>query len=191
MNITRTAQMVAGKLVYTPPFTAAEEAHNKKLFEEICYTKQAPGTQGTDRAFLEGHHNHGFDREPEWMQYMILNKAKMAGVQTQGKVYKGGLADARGPADPRAWVSDTHDVKKVCEERNYDCRGAVTAKGELVERPPDVPLAEKLIEGITADYLEKDPDLKRKPKQEVREMVIATHGTPAKFKGPSKLKGKR
>ena len=182
-NITRTAKWEGGKWVYDPPLSPEELAADQKRFNDLCQSRQAPGTMGTDRAFLEGHHNHGFTDEPEWARQMVLNKAKEAGVVTTGKKYVGGLADSRGPADPMAWVSDLHEVKKVCEARNMSARGALNYKGHDVAPPADVPLAEKHIASIDKDYALQDPNWSKKKKQERREIIIENHGRPAQHRG--------
>lgn len=187
MNITRQANYIDGKWVYDPPLTPAEEAADAARFRDLCSARQAPGTMGTDRAFLEGHHSHGFTTEPEWMRNEILKKAKAAGVVTQGKKYVGGLADARGCRDPRAWVSDTGEAVKVMEERNLGSTGLIKRKIRESEPQPDIPLAEKHIQSIDRDKAREDPNWLRKPKQERREAIIDVHGAPAKRRGKRKI----
>lgn len=182
-TITRTAKFENGKLVYDPPLTQEEIIADRKRFNEMVAARQAPGTMGTDRAFLEGQHNYGFTDEPDFMQGMILTKAKEAGIQTYGKKYVGGLADHRGPKDPLAWVADTHEMKKVCEIRNLDCRGIVNHTAHEVEPAEDVALAENRIRQIDRDYAKQDRTWLKKSKRERREAIIDAHGAPARGKG--------
>jgi len=92
--------------------------------------EQCPPMLGAcDRTFLEGHCNGSqFSASP--MQNDIGDKyaavAKERGVSIKGKVYLPGLANY--PGDPRAWVSDRGEVKRLAEERNYKVSGSVEHK---------------------------------------------------------------
>lgn len=90
---------------------------------------QAPPMSNTDREFLEGHCNGSqFAGSP--MANDMGNKyaavAKERGVSIKGKVYLSGLA--RYPGDPKAWVSDRGDVKRIAEEQNLAIQGSVDHK---------------------------------------------------------------
>ena len=50
------------------------------------------------------------------------------GISMTGKRYMHSLADY--PGDPTAWVSDTHDVKRILKEKNLNSTGVVTNKAE-------------------------------------------------------------
>ncbi len=184
MNITRTAKIVNGKLVYDVPPTESELAADAARFAGMLQARQAPGTANTDRAFLEGQHSCGFDTEPDWFKEMVHSKAKAAGVNTVGKKYVGQLADERGIADPLAWVSGLDDVKAVVKERNLNCPN-LGIQGEPTPAV-DIPLAEKHIESIDRDYAIQDPNWKKKKKQYRREAIIDAHGAPAAGKGKRK-----
>lgn len=154
-------------------------------FAAMCLLRQAPGTKGTDRALMQGDVlNHGLADMPVWLQEMHVAKAKAAGISIAGKVYKGGLADGRGPADPAAWVGGVDDVLEVARKRDlhvYDGVVTHTPVRDIVPKP-DVPLAPKLVEGLVNDYLQADPGLAAKPRQELREMVIDKHGARAAWR---------
>ncbi len=183
MNITRTARYQNGKMVYDPPFTPEELERDKLRFSTIVESRRAPGARWTDRAYMEGESlNHGLGDHPPFLAEQIISQAKQAGVVIAGKVYKGGLADDRGPADPRAWVSSSGEALQVCRDRNLNITGGVEYQGHAVDPEPDVPLADDIVESLTRDYFEKDPSLKRKPKQAMREMIIEKHGAPARGK---------
>lgn len=187
MIITRTAKFIDGKMVYDPPLTKAEKAADAKRFAEMVSTRRAPGLNGTDRAFLEGDViHHGLNNQAPFLQEQMVSQARKAGINITGKVYKAGLADQRGAADPQAWVSGIDDVLAVCKAKNLNCRGAVNHKAHEVPPKPDVPLAEKLIQEQAAEYVAKDPSWKKKP-QELRQMIIDKHGSPSKFKNPKPI----
>lgn len=184
--INRVVRIKNGKKIYDPPMTPDEVEADRQRFAEMCRVRKAPGTMGTDRAFLEGQHNHGFTEEPDFMQGMLVTKAKEAGINITGKKYVGGLADHRGPKDPMAWVSDTHEALAVAKARNLDVTGVVNHRAHEVDPPKDVPLAENRIRDLDRMYAAKDPSWKRKRKQERREAIIDAHGAPAKNKGARK-----
>jgi hypothetical protein len=151
-----------------------------KLAEMLAF-RQAPGTKGTDRSFLEGRHNDlGFGKMRNDMQEFYVRRAKEHGVSVEGKVYESGLA--RFPGDPKAWVSSVGEVQAICREQNLTCTGAVEYQGHEVAPIPDCPLSEQLIRENMVETLAKEPGKKR-DLREVREEVIAKHGAPARAKG--------
>lgn len=187
MNITRTARIENGKLVWDRPYTLEEKRENEQRFLDMTRSKIAPGTGGTDRAFLQGHVlNHNLQDMPVWMQQNYVTRARKAGINITGKVYKSGLADKRGPADPRAWVSDLNDVRHVCEDRSLYCEGSFHHTPEQPPPTPDCPLADSAIAECAMDYLAEDPSWALKP-QELKEMIVEKHGAPAAYKTPIKF----
>lgn len=188
MIVTRTAKFIGGKMVYDPPLTAAEKAADAKRFAEMVETRQAPGLNGTDRAFLEGDViNHGLSNQAPFMREQMVLQAKKAGINITGKVYKSSLADQRGAADPMAWVGGVDDVLTACKAKNLNCRGSVNHRAREMPPKADVPLAENLIREQAAEYVQKDPSWKDKP-GELRQMIIEKHGAPSKFKRPKPFK---
>jgi hypothetical protein len=95
---------------------------------EMFATGQTPGVS-TTKTFLEGMSTNGsqFESKPEIGDYLARD-LKKSGGSPKGKVYLSGLA--LYPGDPKAWVSDKSDVKRVCRERDYDCSGAVSHQSE-------------------------------------------------------------
>lgn len=187
MNVTRTGKFENGKFVYYPPLTKAEIAADKQRFAEMCQARRGPALNGTDRAFLEGdviHHGLQHLRKEDALKHVEM--ARKAGIDITGKVYKSGLSDQRGPADPMAWVGSRDDVINACIVNKKRCRGSVTYQGPELPPEPDCPLSEKVIRDISNEYVAANPDLSRKP-HELREMVIEKHGAPAH--GKKKKKG--
>lgn len=188
MIITRTAKFIGGKMVYDPPLTDAEKAADAKRFTEMVSTRRAPGLNGTDRAFLEGDViHHGLqDKTPAMARHMV-KKAREAGINITGKVYKSSLADQRGAADPMAWVGGTDDVLAACKAKNLICRGSVNYEGTPPPPTPDCPLSDRIIKETARSYIAADPTWASKP-HELCEMIIDKHGAPAKGRSPQKPK---
>ena len=101
----------------------------------MCALQQPPGTKGTDRAFQEGRlAGNQWDELPARQAKKMIREAKAAGINISGKQYVSGLANKLGHCDPRAWVSDLSDVKRVAKDRNLNVSGLVNI--EATELPP-------------------------------------------------------
>lgn len=196
MNITR--QYVNGK--WEPPFTKEEESARVRGFVAMCEARQAPATLGSERAFLAdvGFRHHGLQDHPLWQQESIIAEAKAAGINIEGKRYFGGIADGRGICDPEAWCASQQDYIDVVKRRNLTVKsgsglGGVNHEGVVAPPPPDIPLAADIVDRLAGEYVERDPDnWARKPKQEVREMVVDKHAlrhrTPEPWKAEPNFK---
>lgn len=64
-------------------------------------------------------------------------EARRAGVNPTGKKYLGGVAGR--PKDPRGWVSDASDVRRICRETGRGCRGMMDIKPTYPDEPDDQP----------------------------------------------------
>ncbi len=141
-------------------------------FAEMCALQTPPGTKGSDRAFFEGRSNQQqFDDMPARQAKWLLKEAKEAGINPTGKYYLGGLADRRGWRDPKAWVSNVDDVRRVAQERNLHVEGAVTVEGR-----PVPPKRTVLNERIIKDEMRRNPGMSR-------EEIIEKRAHPLKKKG--------
>lgn len=147
-----------------------------RVLEEMLSTRTPPGTKGTERAFLQGRTgaSHSLDSMPFNSRAKHLALAKKAGVSLDGKVYMSGIGEGL-----EGWVSNFDEGLakiKARGDRN------VFRNGELVyaapEQPPkpDIPLAESLVNESIRDMVKADPSLKKKKRQELREMAIEKHG---------------
>jgi hypothetical protein len=99
----------------------------RKLAEMLAEGK--PPKSNTDVEFLRGHCNGSqFEGGPiaNNMGDFYRSSAEEAGQSTTGKIYLSGLAAFAG--DPRAWVSDRGEAKKVLEERGWSSDGLVENK---------------------------------------------------------------
>lgn len=145
---------------------------------EMCALQQPPATKGTDRTFMQGRmNNQQLDEMPVDHAQNIVTLAKRAGINVSGKYYAGGLADHRGPGDPKAWVSGADDIKRVAMERNLSVSGAVEHQGIPMERPKSKPLSERLTKELMRREKKHHPGMKS---GELREMVVSKYGRKVK-----------
>lgn len=125
----------------------------------------------TDSVFLEGHCNgNQFESQPQ-VGDGYAAEARAAGVDPKGKVYLSGLA--RFPGDPEAWVSGRGDVQRVCEQRGWGCKGAVSVARADSEPPPPVAVANDIVESQMDRVLATVPDPERVDTEDLREQVTA------------------
>lgn len=144
---------------------------------------QCPPMSDSDREFLEGrggcYSQFGDSKFGNAVANHYAKVAKQHKVSTTGKVYISGLAEF--PGDPRAWISDRGDVKRLCEEKGFGCEGAVKVKSRSREKEPEqVRLAPDIVDHLVTRKVRNNPTLMKKGKQELREMVIDQHGRKAK-----------
>lgn len=159
-------------------FNRMVKAGNTPQFAMMCLNRSAPKMSHSDRAFNEKARQR-MNGMQEKSRNRIVEIAKKAGIDTNGKYYQGQLGKYN---DPKAWVSTDSDVLAVCRERNYGCDGAV--KHKRVEMPvgPGPQLAPDIVSREAKRLLSKDPKLAEQvckgkvKKQEVAERVIAKHG---------------
>lgn len=140
---------------------------------EMCAFRAFPGTRGTERSFLEGRHDTQFHKDAEFERH-ARQKAEKAGVSTAGKFYEPQVAEEVG--DPKAWFSDSSELKKRCEQIGATARGAFTVKQPVRGPAQRTKLAPDLVEHYVNQELSKNPSLKKKKRQELREKVIAERG---------------
>lgn len=138
----------------------------------MCALQVAPGTLGSDRAFMEGRmNNQQLDDMPPRQAKWLAKEAREAGINISGKYYCGGLADKRGWRDPAAWVGSNDDVLRVARARNLAVTGAVNYD------PGPAPPKRKLIsESILKEEVAREKRKNPRAKVgEVRERIIEKH----------------
>jgi hypothetical protein len=164
-------------IAVSPPHVRAHylkmvEAGQSPRFAEMCALGAPPGTQGTDRAFMEGRYNNQqLDSLPRRQAEWLSKEAREAGINISGKYYCGGIADSRGWRDPEAWVGSADDVSRVAKARNLHVTGAVN--NTAVDLPPERKL---MSESIIKEEIQKAK--RRNPRAkagEVREKLLANH----------------
>lgn len=117
--------------------------------QEMLDAQQPPGVMGTDTQFLRNV-SEQFADNPALGDY-YAKVARAHGQDPKGKKYLSSLAAF--PGDPRAFVDGMGDVRKVCEERGWDCQGDVKVKGERSEVGP-YRVADDLVADRAMDLLE-------------------------------------
>lgn len=103
-----------------------------RTLAEMLALQQAPCLK-TDATFLAGvgmgsQFSHSPMEEHIGDSYVRMARSVDPDFSPKGKVYLRGMAAY--PGDPRAWVSDRHDIKAACEERNWTVSGAVEHKAD-------------------------------------------------------------
>jgi hypothetical protein len=166
-------------------YREAEETRKKleakgvspKLADMLAHRK-APALKGTDTQFWKEHgDNHGIEGGALHRRH-VIQKAKAAGISIAGRKFIGQLADGRGAADPQAWVMDTTDIKRICEERGYGCEGAVTVAASHVERPE---VGSRLgWDLVDSDVMNKRVAGDQRPWMEIASEVIDKCGRPGR-----------
>jgi hypothetical protein len=137
----------------------------------LMFALSRPPMSNTDREFLEGHCNGSQfeDRPDHGDAYQAV--AAEEGVDTTGAVYMSGLAAY--PGDPRAWIRGRDDARKVCEERGWDCDGAVTVRAAVRNPAPGPVVADDILDDAADRLVEDHPvELSAAPRQELKEMVL-------------------
>ena len=145
---------------------------------------QSPPQGATTDTFWAG-------RKPFWAvfgeQYANDVRKRLAaqGVRLgENQEYMPELARFRG--DPQAVVSfsGARDyIRKLCEQRGTGCEGAVKAQSSGPTSDPlayenCMPLGEDIIRSRSRELVAANPDLGRKSRREIRQMVIEKHGPP-------------
>lgn len=148
------------------------------VLAEMLALRSFPGVR-TNTTILKGiGTDDGLVGAPPDFAAEIRDAADRNGVSRQGKRWFGGLANH--PFDPRAWVSDTHDIKTLAEERGYAVRGAITVPARpLDEEPPPPPrVARDLLDQETDRRIAQDPGLAAKDRRELLEETADLVGPP-------------
>lgn len=141
---------------------------------EMLALQSPPAVKGTDRTLMQGRYNNEqLDSMPPDHARQMIAAAKSAGINPSGKYYCSGLADKRGPGDPKAWIDSVADVKRVAMERNLTVTGAVNHKGIPQPRPQSKPLSERLTREMMKVERRRHPTMKQ---GELREYVVSKYG---------------
>lgn len=158
---------------------AEHEAQCERNLREVIRSRQFPSLR-TDDTFFRGRRNYR-GITPKHRQ-VLVNNARKNGISTEGKAYLPGLNSvgmAPG-ADPEAWVQGRGDIRRVCERRGTGCEGEginIKMREEPADEKPSTGLADDLAEELTTKAIARDPSLKSKKRQEVKEAVIDKHGS--------------
>lgn len=146
-------------------------------FAEMCALQIAPGSLGSDRAYMQGRmNNQQLDDMPLRQAKYVAKEARAAGISIEGKYYCGGIADTRRWRDPEAWVSNNDDVLRVAKKRRMLVSGSVNY--DPGEMPPQrKKINERIVNEEVARIRRKNP--KANP-HALREQIIDRHSYKAK-----------
>lgn len=145
----------------------------------MCALRSPPGASNTDRAFQEGARRQMEDMDPENAKN-LMHIARKAGINPNGKYYKGSIGKYN---DPAAWVSTADDVVTAVKAKKLNVEGVVNYKAAPAELPPPkrIALAEDIAQRQERKLLRADPALAEKcrksakARRELRDRVVATH----------------
>jgi len=160
---------------------AAVEVYKKALphgerWADMCAHQIAPGSLGSDRAFMEGRYNNQqLDAMPRRQADYVAKEAKEAGVDISGKYYVGGLADSRAWKDPEAWVSGVDDIRRVAQKRRLRVQGIYD-----YDPGPAEPKRTSLNEKIIRQEVKRLSKRSKKSPGELRDKVIEKHALKGK-----------
>lgn len=123
--------IVSGNAAIQASYEESREAGESDSIARMCAFRQGPGLS-TDTTFTRGFVTDPFGGPVNTFTHKrYAAMARKAGVSISGKRYMSGLA--RYPGDPKAWISDRSDIKRLCERRGWGCEGAVNVKAR--EKP--------------------------------------------------------
>lgn len=150
------------------------ESGQSPRFAEMCALQQPPGTQGTDRAFMEGRMaGQWMNRIPKKDVEVMLREAKSAGISTAGKFYMGGIADKRGYRDPEAWVDSAADVLRTCKKRDYEIHGIVDYVPPVKAPPKEVDINPRILREHVREELKLHPNLSKQDAiEKVKDRIV-------------------
>lgn len=151
--------------------------------DDILTSRRVPGGI-SDRELFSGHCNgNQFADQPEIGDAKLREYAAYTGGKKPptGAIYMEGLARHGMPGDPEAWVSSRDEAKRVLESRP-----GTVAQGIVRARAPEpigpthfrTKLDEKIVRKKMREAAEANPDLVRRPFDEVRAEIIEKHGNP-------------
>ncbi len=170
------ADLRADELTTVHYFYMREHGQSPR-FAAMAACNHPPGTGNGDREFNE-HARARMYSMPKANMKRILDIAKKAGVNTQGKYYVGGLGRYN---EQKAWVSTTDDINAVVSANPHlTVDGVVKQTGRKSAPPAKVPLANDIVHELQKAYLkdpkERESARKRNGMQALREKIIAKHG---------------
>jgi hypothetical protein len=149
---------------------------------EMLAAQQAPGAR-TDREFFRAHSTLDAQFKVDRHLKHYVRQAKKAGYKPNiNDVYLSQLA--RFPGDPEAFISGgRNQIRRVLEKRGWGCEGIVDVKpSQYQPEIPDIPLGADIIKETACEMVRENPDLAKKSKRELTEMVIDKHAPKKKRK---------
>jgi len=173
MKKTTVGRIVNGKYINCddnpPPESRMTETLKSRKFPPIR----------TDSTFLA---NHGtlskqFENDDRQLNKVVEEARKRGYNPSPNDTYIPTLARYTG--DPLAFVpagNPRNHIKKVCEQTDRACEGAVEVERTKKPMKETVPLAEDLIQEEAAIRINNDPSEGLKPDDQLRNEIIQDHG---------------
>lgn len=90
---------------------------------------------------------------------LYMDKARAAGVTTEGKIYYPELARFQG--DPKAWCGSNDDIRRVATENGYNVDGDVKVRARKEVEPERGGINETIVNEGVAKMLKANPGMKR------------------------------
>lgn len=146
--------------------------------KEVLNSRKMPSIR-TDATFLA---NHGtlrkqFENDDRQLSKVVEEARKRGYNPNANDTYIPTLARYTG--DPLAFVpagNPRGHIKKVCEQTDRACEGAVEVGREVKKPQETVPLGEDLIQEEAAIRIQKDPSEGLKSEEQLRNEIIQDHG---------------
>lgn len=159
------------------------ESGNSPVLAHMLACRQAPVMGQSDRSFCESLHRSMASMSQN-IRSGIIENARRAGINTDGKFYVGGLGTA---SDPSAWCSTIEDARRTLAMKPWlNATGVVTKeaamKAENMPPPPRKRLADDLAAEMISKEMAHDPKLREKVRRgqvrhgELVEMVEDKYG---------------
>ncbi len=145
---------------------------------EMLLTQTFAGVSGTNAGFnrVESERMRGMDDQ---QREDIVKIARKAGINTTGKSYNGQLGKY---GDAGAWISDTSDVRNVCEKKGLSVRGMVNVENTSpMERAKANHIAPDILNRLERAERKKNPLLDKKcatsptSRKELRAKITSKH----------------
>ena len=173
MKKTTIGRIVNGKYINCddnpPPESRMTETLKSRKFPPIR----------TDSTFLA---NHGtldkqFEGDDRQLEAVVEAARKKGYNPNPNDTYIPSLARFTG--DPLAFVpagNPRSHIKKVCEETDRACEGAVEVSRKEQSMPETVRLADDLVQEEAAMRIAENPEEALKPKEQLRNEILDDHG---------------
>ena len=167
-------KIINGKFVATETSTPAQQAALAEMLET-----HSPPRCMTDAVFLSGIGTlaQQFAGDDDVLERTVKLTKKYGYKPNANDTYIPSIAAY--PGDPAAFVpsSDARGhIKKVCESRGWECHGAVNVKKSDKQERKSTRLGKDLVEQNVQRMVEKNPDLARVRKDDLRAEAITKFG---------------
>lgn len=164
-------------------FKASVRKGNSIPMAHMLASRQGPG-MATDDEFLKSDYTLAHRCDDPQQRHSLVSKARAAGLSVdEGCRYEPGLG--KGPTDPNCWF--TRGTGRGELQKRIGNSGAAASHnlpmGIRQARPHDKPpekvpaLSDNLIREVETHMIAKDPALALTDRRELRERIVATHGS--------------